>query len=140
MRDPVTAADGHSYERANIEQWLARYPTPYLLLIIDQFEELITLCRDQVECTQFLALLATLVQQHGNRVRILLTLRTDFEPQFTDSPLAPYWHTGPQATRFVVPPLTQAELRQVIEEPAAQRVLFFDPATLVDQLVDSPLP
>ncbi|MEZ4866972.1 MAG: caspase family protein [Caldilineaceae bacterium] len=119
-----------------LEQWLALHPIPYLLLIIDQFEELITLCRDQQECTQFLELLATLVQQHGNRVRIILTLRTDFEPQFTDSPLAPYWHTGPQAARFVVPPLTQAELRQVIEEPAAQRVLFFDPATLVDQLVD----
>ena len=24
MRDPVTAADGHSYERANIEQWFAK--------------------------------------------------------------------------------------------------------------------
>ena len=27
MRDPVSCADGHSYERTNIERWLASHDT-----------------------------------------------------------------------------------------------------------------
>ena len=32
--------------------------------------------------------------------------------------------------------MSQAELREVIEAPAAVRVLFFDPPELVDTLID----
>lgn len=136
LSDGITVQSTPAAIVESIQRWLALHPATTLLLIIDQFEELITLCRDKSECTQFLALLAELVQNHGARVHLILTLRTDFEPQFIDSPLAPYWHTGAPSARFIVPPMTQAELRQIIEAPAAQRVLFFDPPALVDQLVD----
>jgi hypothetical protein len=40
------------------------------------------------------------------------------------------------AARVVVPPLTQDELREVIEMPASARVLFFEPHALVDRLIN----
>ncbi|MFN3980737.1 MAG: hypothetical protein ACK4SA_10175 [Caldilinea sp.] len=113
-----------------IGKWLANNPSRRLLLIIDQFEELITLCRRVEERTCFLTLLAHLLDAHPDQVHIIATLRTDFEPQLASSPLSRHW------TRFVVPPMSQAELRAVIEGPASKRAIFFDPPALVDTLVD----
>ena len=102
------------------------------LLVIDQFEELITLCHHESERIAFLDLLAELLTIQGDQLHIVLTLRTDFEPQFANLALAAHWRAG----RFVVPPLLQSELREIIEGPAGVRVLFFDPPALVDQLID----
>ena len=65
----------------------------------------------------------------------MLTARADFEPHFTreGAPLAADW--TPSA-RFVATPMTQDELRQVIEGPGAQRALVFEPGTLVDRLIN----
>lgn len=102
-----------------------------LLLVIDQFEELITLAPTD-EREQLMALLAALVTEHGDRLRLVLTLRTDFEPNFDRSAFGDRWLAG----RFVVPPMSRADLRAVIERPAAARVLYFEPSTLVDTLLD----
>jgi len=112
--------------------WLTAHPAQKLLLIVDQWEELVTLCRDAEQRTQFQVLLQQLLTLYPDQLRVILTLRTDFEPQFAESPLAARW----QASRFIVPPLTQAELRTVIEGPASVRVLFFEPPPLVDTLID----
>jgi WD40 repeat protein len=117
---------------SKLTRWFAFHPGQRLLLIIDQFEELITLTRDVQARQQFQQSLAELLQHHSDNLRIILTLRTDFETQFADSPLAAHWQTG----RYVVPPLTQADLRAVIEGPAAERVLYFEPPELVDKLID----
>lgn len=113
-------------------QWLVAHPSQRLLLVVDQFEELITQCRDDAERRQFQDLLATLLAAHPQQLRVVLTLRSDFEPQFSDSPLVAYWSAG----RYIVPPLTQADLRAVIEGPAAACVLYFEPPELVDKLID----
>ncbi|MBD3883866.1 caspase family protein [Phormidium tenue FACHB-886] len=103
-----------------------------VLLVIDQFEELVTFrCNDQ-EQQQFLQQLATALQTHTDRLRVVLTLRSDFEPQFRDTELEPYWNTA----RFPVAAMTREELRQAIEEPASKRVMYFDPPGLVDRLID----
>lgn len=113
--------------------WAAAHPGHRLVLAIDQFEELATLCRDDGERERFLRLLANAVQAQPDAFRLILTLRTDFEPQFTqkDSPLAAIWGAG----RYVVPPMDIEDLRQVIEGPASVRVLYFDPPELVDDLI-----
>lgn len=103
-----------------------------LLLVIDQFEELITLCRNDQERQQFLQQLAAAIAAHPDRLRLVLTLRADFEPQFRNTALEPYW----TAARFVIPAMTREELRQAIEAPASARVLYFEPHSLVDQLID----
>lgn len=112
--------------------WFDNHIQNHLVLIIDQMEELITLCQDQQERQQFLEILATTISTYPDRFHLLLTLRSDFEPQFRNTPLEPYW-TG---SRFVVPAMSREELREAIEEPAAARVIFFDPHSLVDQLID----
>src|SRR5581483_7208442 len=100
------------------------------LLVIDQFEELATLAA-AAERRRFLEALAAVIDERGETIHVVITLRSDFEPQFADSVLARWWKGG----RFVIPPMSPIELRDAIELPAAQRVLYFDDPTLVDDLI-----
>lgn len=102
------------------------------LLVIDQAEELITMSRDDQVATKFLDLIDCALQAGGHRLRVVFTVRSEFEPQFAQSPLKACW----AAARFLVPPMTQDELRRVIEEPAAVKVMRFEPSELVDRLVN----
>ncbi|MBW4527747.1 MAG: caspase family protein [Phormidium tanganyikae FI6-MK23] len=134
---PAIAVPGESAPNSatpvqQLAQWFEAHPQVNLLLVIDQFEELITLCRNDKERQQFLELLATAITAHPDQLHLVLTLRSDFEPQFRNTPLEQYW----QAARFVVPAMTREELRQAIEEPASARVMYFNPHGLVDQLID----
>ncbi|MDJ0596808.1 MAG: caspase family protein [Pleurocapsa sp. MO_226.B13] len=107
-----------------------------LLLVIDQSEELVTLCKSQQERENFLNLLAELVTKYPQQIRIVLTLRSDFEPQLRDAIEEIYWQKAWQEGRFFVIPMDREELQQAIEEPAAQRTLFFESPKLVNQLID----
>jgi WD40 repeat protein len=115
-----------------VGNWLQQNPQSKLLLVIDQGEELLTLCRDEKEREEFLQLLKNLVTNYADNLRIILTLRSDFEPQLSNSALEPYWY----ASRFIVPTMTREELRACIEKPASARVIYFDPYSLVDRLID----
>jgi WD40 repeat protein len=115
-----------------VADWSQVNPNKKLLLVIDQFEELITMCRHDSERQQFLGLLEQALAAHPQQLRIVLTLRSDFEPRFLDSPLKSYW----QGDRFPVRPMRSDELRLAIEGPASEKVLYFKPANLVDQLID----
>jgi hypothetical protein len=53
-------------------------------LTVDQFEELVTLCWDDWERERFIQLLALAVQEAAPAVSLIVTLRSDFEPQFAD--------------------------------------------------------
>lgn len=103
-----------------------------LLIVIDQFEELITLCPDREEQQIFFDLLSTAVQNHADRLHLVLTVRADFEPQFRKGSLESAW----MHSRFMVPAMNRDELREAIEEPASKRVMYFEPHQLVDQLID----
>ena len=103
-----------------------------IVLVIDQFEELITLVRTKAERDEALGLLASLSAMHADALRIVVTIRTDFEPNFDRSAFGDRWRNG----RYVVPPMSRENLRAVIEKPATARVLYFDPSNLVDALVD----
>ncbi|WP_341530231.1 caspase family protein [Nostoc sp. UHCC 0302] len=117
---------------ASLATWSQVYPQSKLLLVIDQIEELITLCQDEQERQKFLNLLAQAVVKYSDNFRLVLTLRSDFEPQLRNSALEPYW----QSARFIVPAMTREELRACIEEPASKRVIYFEPHNLVDTLID----
>ena len=58
-----------------------------VMLLIDQFEELLTLCQDEQEQKAFSELLYGLVTQSESACRILLTLRTDHLARFENNPL-----------------------------------------------------
>jgi WD40 repeat protein/ABC-type Fe3+/spermidine/putrescine transport system ATPase subunit len=86
-----------------------------LLLVVDQFEELFTLCRHEQERCAFLANLVYAATIPGGRVVVVVGMRADFYHR-----CAPY--PGLRALvadqQFLVGPLDAEGLRRVIEEPA----------------------
>jgi WD40 repeat protein len=106
---------------ARVGAWTMREPVGRLLLVVDQFEELITLGWDAGEREQFLRLLGEAITAHPDRLRVVFTLRSDFEPQFAHSGLGVDW----MSCRIVVPAMTLDEYREVIEGPASVRVVYF---------------
>src|SRR5262249_54146597 len=58
-----------------------------LLIVVDQFEELFTLCWHAGERELFLVQLERALAACPTWLRVVLTLRSDFEPQFGKSPL-----------------------------------------------------
>lgn len=123
-----------------INTWSQKNHLTKLLLVIDQFEELVTLAHQtdanyQLENSQtwqpFLQLLANILE-NCPQFHLIVTLRSDFETRFLDSALSPYWSKG----RFPVRPMRSDELRETIERPALEKALYFEPPNLVDRLID----
>lgn len=128
--------------KAWIGSWTADHPFTRLLLVVDQAEELVTHFPSRgtegrsenlaEEATRFLACLTALVRDGGDQVRIVVAVRSDFEADLEDGLRSLSWRAG----RFVVPPLLRADLREIIEGPAASKALYFEDPVLVDRLVD----
>ena len=109
---------------------LQNSPANRLLLVIDQFEELFTLCKDEVERTAFVENLVAAVAE-DSQITILLTLRADFYHHCLQyQPL----HHLLEAQQKIVPPMSGMELRAAIELPAQKANLTFDHG-LVDILL-----
>jgi len=103
------------------------------VLVIDQFEELVTQCKNEDKKDRFIEVLKNFLDRNKkNRLKIILTIRADFEPQFKDSVLEPYW----QKARYTVPSFTTEELREIIVKPTVQEVFYIEPPELVDQIID----
>ena len=131
----------------SVDVWAKNNPNCNLLIFIDQSEELITLCKNDNERKEFFQQILTAINAHRDKLRVVLTLRSDFEPQVRDAglkfmpevmnklgqtELKNRWQNG----RFIVPAMTRAELREAIEKPAEARVMYFQPHELVEQLID----
>jgi len=111
------------------------------ILLVDQYEELVTICDDEQERQQFETLLERL-SQHC----ILLTIRADLEDQFKGSPLFRIDSEKEKKIRlrYVVPAFSREEIREIVTLPAAQESLEFkslsgmpdDNARFVDGIVD----
>ncbi|MEL6470130.1 MAG: caspase family protein [Cyanobacteria bacterium J06623_4] len=115
-----------------VGRWRQANPDRKLLMVIDQTEELITQATSPREALQFQQLVKRVMAEHWACLWIVATLRLDFEAQFQDEALHGEWMDA----RFVIPPMSQAQLRDAIEKPAAARVLYFEPHSLVDKLVE----
>lgn len=137
------------YLTGAIKTWSQNHPNVRLLLIIDQFEELITMSHDSqadshgsdrggdrnTDIKQWQPFLETLrgaIAACPGQWRVVVTLRSDFEPRFLDSPLKLYWKDA----RFPVRAMNSDELRQAIEGPALKQALYFEPPELVGKLID----
>ncbi|MEN8042107.1 MAG: BTAD domain-containing putative transcriptional regulator, partial [Actinomycetota bacterium] len=94
-----------------------------LVLVIDQFEELFTLCEDEDVRVAFLDSLVASLSDGSSRLKIVLTIRADF----FDRPLA-YGAFGSlmqQATVPVTSP-TRHELLDMIQRPASEVGVSFE--------------
>jgi WD40 repeat protein len=116
----------------SLGNWFKNNPQAKLLVVIDQFEELITLSKSE-EAEKFQIFIKNILAKYANNIHIVITLRLDFEAQFQNSVLNDFWNDN---ARFVVAPMSQNEFRQAIEKPALEKVLYFDPPSLVDELIN----
>ena len=89
---------------------------PHLLLVVDQFEELFTQCRDEDERRAFVdALMAGAAA--GQPVSVLIALRADF---YGDCMRLPALREALEGRQVLVGPMSTGELRRAIEMPARQ--------------------
>ncbi len=123
---PLLRSDG-----SHLTRLVEAYTSGTAVIVIDQFEETFTLCPDDEVRTAFIEGLVRLVEDETAPHRVIITLRTDFEPQLVRVPRIARWvHSG----EVRVTPLTATELREVIEEPARRVGLRFEDG-VVDALV-----
>ncbi|MEL7248532.1 MAG: caspase family protein [Bacteroidota bacterium] len=101
------------------------------VLVVDQYEELVTQSLDAEERQGFEQQLAAWLKAYPE-LRIVISVRSDFEPQFEGGELLTWWADA----RYVVPSFSLEEIREIITKPAAQAVLFYEPEELVEQLTE----
>ncbi|MFC0438838.1 caspase family protein [Kutzneria buriramensis] len=82
------------------------------VLVVDQFEQLFTACRDEDEQAEFIQALRAAAE---SGTRVVLGVRADFYAQCMAHPDLV---TALRDNAFLVSPMTDAELRTVIERPA----------------------
>lgn len=132
------------YDIANLahllEKGIALHPllshlrSLYVLICVDQFEELYTLCPAPATRRAFIDCLLRTAASSGesSQVSLLASLRADFIGQaLAHRELADALQTG----GIVLGPMRRDELRRAIEEPARNRGVAFEPG-LVDRLLD----
>ncbi|KAA2238823.1 hypothetical protein F0L74_21655 [Chitinophaga agrisoli] len=91
------------------------------VLLVDQYEELITTSTEESERTDFEMELLGLVSRH----LVVITIRTDFESQFRESALLNIEKENAGKYRFIVPPFLREEIEEIVVQPAVQEVLEF---------------
>ncbi|MGA6173764.1 hypothetical protein ACPEIF_26365 [Streptomyces sp. NPDC012600] len=103
------------------------------VVLVDQFEEVFTLCRDRGERAEFIELLT------GARARVVIAVRSDFygrcaEHEALAAALSP-------ATTLLLGPMTPEQLRQAIVGPAVAERLIVErelTARIVADVADEP--
>jgi energy-coupling factor transporter ATP-binding protein EcfA2 len=93
-------------------------------LFIDQFEEVFTLCEDEIEKQNFMRLLVRQVEAADCDLRIVVAIRADFLGKCADYDIADLINRS-RPTGYVVKPLSRKELEEAIAQPAAQHGVTF---------------
>lgn len=108
--------------------------TKRVLLVVDQFEEAFTLCKDITERQQFFeCLLGALEKTGGDKLCLVLTMRADFFGKCAEQEYSGLAQQI-QQNLVTVTPMNSEELRQAIVEPAKQVNLQVEPE-LVNQII-----
>ncbi|MGC9541982.1 hypothetical protein [Streptomyces sp. UG1] len=110
---------------------------PESWVVVDQFEEVFTLCRDRAERARFIDLLLA-ARDPDSRLRVLIAVRADFYPRCGE-------HRGLADTLcgagLLVGPMTAEELREAVVKPAQEVGLLVErelTARIVDEVLDEP--
>jgi hypothetical protein len=103
-----------------------------LLVLVDQFEEVFTLCGSESERAGFIGNLLEAASAIGGPVIVVLTIRSDFVGH-----CAAYERLAAALSdhQELVGPMGRAELREAIEQPAYMTGVEFQPG-LVDTLLE----
>ena len=119
--------------RLYVRKMLSNSGESNLLLVVDQFEETFTLCKDPIERKAFIENLLSLADEDAERAmaRVVITLRADF-----------YHHCAEyeglrnalKSHQEYIGAMTQDELREAITQPAEKNGWDFQPG-LVDLIL-----
>jgi WD40 repeat protein/energy-coupling factor transporter ATP-binding protein EcfA2 len=104
-----------------------------LLIVVDQFEEVFTLCRNAQERTRFIDVLVSAADVLTSRARVVLGVRADFYARCADYPALVSALRGRQV---LVGPMGEQDLRAVIAEPALRAGLKVEPELVATLLGD----
>jgi WD40 repeat protein/DNA-binding SARP family transcriptional activator len=102
-----------------------------LLLVVDQFEEIFTACRDEAERVAFLAALTEAGQAADRPVTVVVAVRADYYGHCAADPRLSRLLA---ANHVLVGPMDPEELRRAIQLPARQAGLHLEPG-LADAMV-----
>lgn len=100
-----------------------------LVVVVDQFEEVFTLCREVAERTRFIDVLINAAQATNSRCRVVLGVRADF---YTHCTSHPDLVDALNQAQFTMGPMTTDELRQAITQPAVRSGHTVESALLTD--------
>ncbi|GAA4969862.1 hypothetical protein GCM10023257_01990 [Streptomyces hyderabadensis] len=106
-------------------------------LIVDQFEELYTLCADPAERAAFVARLLAAADP-GSRLRVVVAVRADFLGRCAEHPGLT---AALQDATLLAGPMSREELREAVVRPAAAASLVVERALttrLLDEVEDAP--
>jgi len=127
---------------AALDQWVgravARSASTGAVLVVDQFEEIFTVCPNPEARAAFIENLTYAATIPAGRLVVILAMRADFVPRCAE-------HAHLRALlgeeQLIVGPLDPAGLRRVIEEPARRVGLQLEPGlarTIMEDVVDRP--
>ncbi len=102
------------------------------LVIVDQFEEVLTFCRDENARAEFVERLLAAANEPNGRLAIVLALRADFYARCAQYP--PLRHAMAERQEYIGQ-MTREELQRAIEEPAKRGGWEFEPG-LVDLMLN----
>ncbi|MEU1850374.1 helix-turn-helix domain-containing protein [Streptomyces sp. NPDC019990] len=110
---------------------------PECWVVVDQFEEVFTLCRERAERDRFLDLLLA-ARDPGSRLRVLIAVRSDFYARCAEHPRLAEALLG---SGLLVRPMTADELRDAVVGPAQAAGLIVEralTARIVEDVLDEP--
>jgi WD40 repeat protein len=127
----ATLADDLVRDPRSLQLFVKRGTAPQVLLVIDQFEELFTLCRSQMERTAFVNNLISAAFEPEGPIIVVIALRADFYAHCAD--FAELRRALARHQEYIGP-MTPDELCQAIEEPARRGHWEFEQG-LIDLLL-----
>ncbi|HYQ67359.1 helix-turn-helix domain-containing protein [Actinophytocola sp.] len=105
-----------------------------LLLVVDQFEEVFTLCADADERAGFIRALLTAVQAENSRTRVVIGVRADFYAHCADHPELV---TALRDAQLLVGQMSTDELRRAVSQPAIDTEGTLETALLARVIADA---
>ena len=113
-------------------------PTKKQVLLLDQYETYFNDCGKATERVPFENELTALLQQADQQnLKIILTLRSDFEWQLEESDFGKTFWTTDNLSSFLyrVPPVGMADLREALVNPALAELYDFETEKLVNTIL-----
>lgn len=104
-----------------------------VVLVIDQFEEVFTLCQNNTEREQFFATLLADVERADNKFCLVIVMRADFLSQCSHYVALA---NKIQAHQIIVTPMIPAELEEAIVAPIQQVGLQIESKLVAEMLAD----